>query len=248
MLKVDLDLVEGKVAVLTLDDPQRRNAITPALAAEICATFDDLEGSGRVAVVVVTGRSPAFCAGADLGDLAKADEVLLRSVYAAFLRVQRSPLLTIAAVNGPAVGAGCNLALSCDLRMAGRSARFDTRFLKLGIHSGGGASWLLERAVGQSAATAMLLFGEVVDGLRSEKIGLAWQCVEDDALLESTLALATGAARVPRELALLTKDTIAQVGTLTTHADAVEFELERQLWSLNQPWCLNKLKSLPPSV
>ena len=81
------------------------------------------------------------------------------SIYEGFLRVLRSPLPTIAAVNGPAVGAGMNLALACDVRLAGASARFDTRFVKIGLHPGGGHVWMLERAVGPQAAAAMVLFG-----------------------------------------------------------------------------------------
>ena len=100
--------------------------------------FDALEADEDVGAVVVTGAPPAFCAGADLSHLGGRSDGGLRSVYEGFLRVGRSPLPTIAAVNGAAVGAGMNLALGCDVRLAGASARFDTRFLQLGIHPGGG--------------------------------------------------------------------------------------------------------------
>ena len=79
----------------------------------------------------------------------------------------RSPLPTVAAVNGPAVGAGMNLALACDVRIAGASARFDTRFLRIGLHPGGGHAWMLDRAVGPQAAAAMVLFGARLDGARA---------------------------------------------------------------------------------
>src|SRR5205823_197881 len=109
----------------------------------------------------------------------------LRSVYEGFLRVARSPLPTVAAVNGAAVGAGMNLALCCDVRIAGRSARFDTRFLKLGLHPGGGHTWMLQRAIGPQGAAAMVLFGDVLNGEAAEKCGLVWRCVDDDALLDA---------------------------------------------------------------
>src|SRR4029453_11341326 len=85
-------------------------------------------------------------------------------IYEGFLRVGRSPLPTIAAVNGAAVGAGVNLALACDVILAGESARFDTRFIDLGLHPGGGHTWMLQRRIGSQAAAALVLFGRVLDG------------------------------------------------------------------------------------
>jgi enoyl-CoA hydratase len=156
----------------------------------------------------------------------------VRAIYAGFLRILDSPLPTVAAVNGPAVGAGCNLALACDVRVAGRSAIFDARFLRIGIHPGGGHTWLLDRAAGPQTTAAMDLFGERVDGTRAAAIGLAWECVEDDALLDRALALAGRAAEVPRELAMRTKATIRHTPTLDRHDDAMGFELGHQVWSL----------------
>ncbi|HEX8581868.1 MAG TPA: enoyl-CoA hydratase-related protein, partial [Acidimicrobiales bacterium] len=135
------------VAVVVLDDPGRRNALTQAMVDGIVTAFDRLEVDGGIGAVIVTGAPPAFCAGADLGDLAGGTRQGLLAIYEGFLRVARSPLATVAAVNGAAVGAGMNLALACDVRLAGRSARFDTRFLDLGLHPGGGHTWLLRRAV-----------------------------------------------------------------------------------------------------
>ena len=108
-------------------------------------------------------------------------------------------------MNGPAVGAGFNLALACDVRIAGTSARFDARFLRIGIHPGGGHTWLLDRAVGPQAAAAMNLFGERLDGERAAGIGLAWECVPDADLLDRATELAARAADAPRELAMRVK-------------------------------------------
>src|SRR6266480_4655108 len=189
------------VAVVTLVDVERRNAMTGLMVDEIVATFDALESDGSTAAVVVTGEAPAFCSGADvssLGALSRAgtdeERRSVTSIYEGFLRVLRSPLPTIAAVNGAAVGAGMNLALACDVRIAGTSARFDTRFVKIGIHPGGGHVWMLERAVGPQAAVAMVLFGVPVDGARAAEIGLAWSCHPDDELLDAARALGARAA------------------------------------------------------
>src|SRR5262245_45415145 len=110
---------------------------------EIVAAFDELEANAEVRAVVVTGAGKAFCAGAELETLRVTDREGLSRIYEAFLRVARSPLPSVAAVNGAAVGAGLNLALCCDVRLAARSARFVARFLELGIHPGGGHTWML---------------------------------------------------------------------------------------------------------
>src|SRR6516164_2662803 len=188
------------VSVVTLIDEARRNAMTSPMVGEIVETFDTLERDGTTAAVVVTGAPPAFCSGADtssLGALANAGHDQERrsvvSIYEGFLRVLRSPLPTVAAVNGPAVGAGLNLALACDVRIAGASARFDCRFVQIGLHPGGGHTWMLERAVGPQAAAAMVLFGVAVDGPRAAEIGLAWSCHPDEELLDAARALAARA-------------------------------------------------------
>src|SRR4051794_12992674 len=164
---------------------------------EIVDTFDSLEANADVGAVVVTGAPPGFCAGADLSHLGGSQRQGLRSIYDGFLRVGRSPLPTLAAVNGAAVGAGMNLALVCDVRLAARHARFDTRFVQLGLHPGGGHTWMFRRIAGPQAAAAAVLFGEVLDGAEAERVGLVWRCVDDDALLETAQAMAARAAAGP---------------------------------------------------
>ena len=234
--------VEGGVAVVTLDDPERRNALSGPMVDEIVDTFDKLEADEAVGAVVVTGAPPAFCAGADTSSLGKADRPGLNSIYDGFLRVGRSSLPTIAAVNGAAVGAGVNLALVCDVRLAGASARFDTRFLKLGLHPGGGHTWMMRRAVGPQAAAAMVLFGEVLDGAAAAAQGLAWKCVDDDVLIDEARALAGRAASAPRELMKRAKQTLAKMATVDDHDEAVAIELEVQVWSMKQPEFAERLK------
>ena len=138
---------------------------------------------------------PAFCAGANLGNLAEAGETSLGAIYEGFLRIARSPLPTLAAVNGAAVGAGMNLALGCDVRLAARRAKFDTRFLQIGLHPGGGHTWMLRRIAGPQTAMAAVVFGEVLDGAEAERVGLVHRCVDDDQLLDAAQAMAARAAR-----------------------------------------------------
>ena len=162
--------------------------------------------------------------------------------------MSRSPLPTVAAVNGAAVGAGMNLALACDIRIAGRQARFDTRFLRLGLHPGGGHTWMLRRAVGPQAAAAMVLFGEVLDGEAAAACGLVWRCVADDVVVDAAVALAARAAAAPHALARRAKQTLQSVALVPDHDTAVEMELEAQLWSLAQPEFGERLAALAAKI
>lgn len=240
--------VEGGIAVVTLDAPTRRNALTVELGDDLVVALDAAEADPAVRAVVVTGTPPAFCAGADLSHLGSSQREGLKRIYEGFLRVAASPLPTIAAVNGAAVGAGANLALACDVILAGRAARFDTRFLRLGLHPGGGHTWMLQRRVGPQAAAALVLFGEVVDGAEAERIGLAWRCVPDDDLLDAARELAAAAASGPRELVERMKATLRDVAAIDAHAVAVERELDDQVWSLNQPAFQERLAALQQRI
>jgi enoyl-CoA hydratase len=224
-------------AIVTLNQPQKRNAITRATVAALLACFDRLEADQDVGAVIITGAPPAFSAGGDFGDLIAArdgDSGRLREIYSGFLRVLNSSLPTIAAVNGPAVGAGLNLALACDVRIAATSAKFDTRFSSLGIHPGGGPTWMMTQAVGSSAAKAMLLFGEVFDGPAAERVGLALKCVPDGELLAEARTMARRAASYPRELLQQVKATVRMAGT-SPFGEVLEREFRIQAESLKQP-------------
>ena len=227
--------IRDGVAVVTLDDPRRRNALSLAMAESLAEEVRGLESSDEVGAMVVTGAPPAFSAGADLDDLERADRDRLRRIYDGFLAVARFPLPTIAAVNGPAVGAGINLALACDVRVAGRSARFESRFLDLALHPGGGHTWMLQRILGPQGATALALCGESLDGEAAVRHGLAWTCVGDDALLDEALRLAVRVTAAPRALVRELKKTMRATSVLPYHGEAVERELKPQLWSARQP-------------
>jgi enoyl-CoA hydratase len=228
-----------RVAVLTLDDPDRRNALTAGLVEEIVDAVDRIEDDDGIGALVVTGAPPAFCSGADVGALAAMsegdqDRASLPSIYEGFLRFHRCTLPTVAAVNGPAVGAGLNLALGCDIRVASPAARFDCRFARIGLHPGGGHTRLLTDAVGGQAAAAMVLAGESPDGERAAALGLAWSCVDADELLDEAVRIAGRAADLPRELARRVKASLRETPRLASLDDAVALELDRQRWSVEQ--------------
>ena len=240
-------IVDG-VGTLTLNNPDERNTLTAPMVTEIVAAMDSFEADESVGAVVVTGTPPAFCAGANLGNLAEAGKESLGRIYEGFLRIARSPLPTLAAVNGAAVGAGMNLALGCDVRLAARRARFDTRFLQIGLHPGGGHTWMFRRIAGPQATMAAVLFGEVLDGEEAARVGLAFRCYDDDELMPAAQAMAARAASAPRELVTATKRTIGTMAGVADHPTAVDTELEPQLWSTRQPWFAERLAALQARI
>jgi enoyl-CoA hydratase len=247
MSLVQVEVVD-RVATLTLNNPTERNTLTQPMVEEIIAAVDRVEADDGVGALVVTGAPPAFCAGANLGNLMESTPESLGTIYEGFLRIARSPLPTLAAVNGAAVGAGMNLALGCDVRIAARRARFDTRFLQIGIHPGGGHTWMLRRIAGPQTAMAAVVFGEVVDGEEAERLGLVHRCVDDDALAAAAQEMAARAAGAPRELAIVTKQTIKDMADIATHPQAVARELDPQLWSTRQPWFQERVAALASKI
>ena len=247
MSLVLLDKSDG-VATITLNNPSERNTLTAPMVAEIVAAMDDIEADAKIGAVVVTGAAPAFCAGANLGNLAEATGDSLKNIYEGFLRIAYSPLPTLAAVNGAAVGAGMNLALGCDVRVAARRAKFDTRFLQIGIHPGGGHTWMLRRIAGPQTAMASVIFGEILDGAEAERVGLVWKCVDDDQLTTYAHDMAARAASRPRELLKVTKRTIQDMAHVSEHPAAVERELDPQVWSTRQPWFAEMLAALQAKI
>jgi len=241
------DISDG-IATLTLNAPDTRNTMTMPMVDEIVAAMDGFEADPTVAAVIVTGAGSAFCAGADLGNLQTASADSLGRIYEGFLRIARSTLPTIAAVNGAAVGAGMNLALGCDVRLAARRAKFDTRFLQIGLHPGGGHTWMQRRIVGPQATFASVIFGEVLDGAEAERTGLVHRAVDDDQLMAAARDLAAGAASAPRDLVVLTKATIKSMADVESHAAAVQAELGPQVWTARQPWFAERIAALKAKI
>jgi enoyl-CoA hydratase len=234
--------VTNRVALITINDPDRRNAITAESSGHLREAIERAEADPDVHAVVVTGAGKAFCAGADLSALGAAGggaaETGLQQLYDGFMAVGSCRLPTIAAVNGAAVGAGLNLALAADVRIAGPAAVFDARFQKLGLHPGGGATWMLQRAVGPQVARAALLFGMRFDADAAVRHGLALSVAEDP--VAAALELAAGPAAAPRDVVLATKATMRATvspGSLDNeqHHLAMRAELGPQSHSIRSP-------------
>jgi enoyl-CoA hydratase len=196
-----VDRPSDGVALLTLDNPEQRNAMSDQMTASWTAAVDDLADDRSVRVVVVTGEGSAFCSGGNTSWIASepdatVDRLRTRMLpfYRAWLSVRRLEVPTIAAVNGAAIGAGLCLALACDLRYATAGARLGAPFVKLGMHAGMGATWLLTDVVGEAAARDLLLTGRTVDAEEALRLGLVSRVLPDEGFLDAVLATATAVA------------------------------------------------------
>ena len=230
-----VDRRDDGVAVLTLDNPDQRNAMSDAMTASWVAAIDDLAADRDLRAVVVTGAGSAFCSGGNTGWIASepdagVDYLRTRMIafYRAWLSIRRLEVPTIAAVNGPAIGAGLCLALACDLRYAGRGARLGVPFVKLGMHAGMAATYLLPDVVGRAHARDLLLTGRTVDADEALRIGLVSRVLPDEDLLDEVLATAAGIASTAPVASRLTTVALRAGG----HPD---FDTSLQWEALAQP-------------
>lgn len=194
--------VGDDVATITLNRPENLNGMTARMRGELVHA---LRAAGKKArAVVLTGAGRGFCSGQDLGQAKSADDIdlaaVLREEYAPILQaIEESPVPIICAVNGPAAGAGANIALSCDIVIAARSAYFIEAFARIGLMPDAGGTWLLPRLVGLPRAMGMSLLAEPVQAEQAAEWGLIWEVVDDDALParagELAQRLATGPTR-----------------------------------------------------
>lgn len=219
----------GGVVVLTLDLPERRNAMTQELTGAWGSAIAELQADQGVRAVLVTGAGSAFCAGGDLGWLgvgsgATVDELRSRMLpfYRTWLAIRELDVPTIAAINGPAVGAGLALALACDLRYAAPEATMSVPFTALGIHAGMATTWLLPEVAGLAVARELLLTGRVVTGEEALDLGLVNRVFPAEGLLPAALAVAESiAAKAPVATRLTT---IALREGHRSMADALRWE------------------------
>ena len=227
---------DGPVRLLTLNAPERRNALDWELLDELSAAVQAVAADAEARALVVTGAGKGFCAGANLanlfGDLDRPTDQMrdhLMKVYASFLGIRDLTIPTIAAVNGAAIGAGLNVALACDVIVAGPHAGFGPTFAEIGLHPGGGCSWMLTERIGRGRATAALLSGAVIGADEALSIGLADQLADDCVASALELAGLYG-SREPQLMAdILQSVRIASTSDLATSLD---FESWKQAESM----------------
>ena len=194
---------DGPLLTITLNRPDRLNAMPPAMADEIGAALYDL---GDARAVLITGAGKGFCSGADLAARGEASALAakggshraLQNHYNPMVsHVMRLPVPVICAVNGPAAGVGCSLALAADFTLASKSAYFLQAFVNIGLVPDGGSTWLLSRAIGRARATRMMMLGEKIGASQAEEWGLIYQAVEAEDLMGEARALALKLANGP---------------------------------------------------
>jgi 2-(1,2-epoxy-1,2-dihydrophenyl)acetyl-CoA isomerase len=200
---IRFELDEG-VATLTLNRPDRLNSFTTEMHEEVAAAVGTVESDPAIRALLLTGAGRGFCAGQDL-NLREASAGGEFDAGAAIdryynplvrrLRALRKPV--IAAVNGPAAGAGANLALACDIVLAARSASFLQAFCRIGLVPDTGGTWFLPRLAGSARAMGMMLLGEPLPAATAAEWGLIWKVVDDDKLMSEARALATKLAQGP---------------------------------------------------
>src|SRR3984893_8122226 len=200
-----LETTKDGIAWLTLNRPDRLNAFSPAMLLALGEALRRLGSDAGIGAIVVTGAGRGFCAGGDVKTMASRvtqgfEERVegLRRMHQLPLLLRTIPKVVIAMVNGPAVGAGLGLAMACDLRIAGRSARFGTGFAGVGYSGDFGGSWTLTRLVGTAKARELYFLGDIIDAEKAQALGLVNRVVEDVALREVTAALARRIADGPR--------------------------------------------------
>ena len=199
-IKVERD---GPLLTVTLNRPDRLNAMAPQMADEIGEAFYDL---GDARAVLITGEGKGFCSGADLSARGEGSalhskggshKALQNHYNPAISQVLRAPVPVVCAVNGPAAGVGCSLALAGEFTLAGKSAYFLQAFVNIGLVPDGGSTWLLTRAIGRARATRMMMLGEKIGAEQAEDWGLIYKAVDDSALMDEARALAEKLANGP---------------------------------------------------
>lgn len=229
----------GPVRTLTLNRPAALNSFTGAMHAELREALDAAAADASVRALILTGAGRGFCAGQDLNDPGMAPgadgKVDIGAVIEANYkplaqRIQAMPVPVIAAVNGVAAGAGANLALGCDLVVAARSASFIQAFSKIGLIPDCGGTWLLPRLLGRGRALGLALTGEKLPADEAARIGLIWQCVDDSALMDTCMALATRLAAMPVKALAATRQALDAASQMSLdQALDLEARMQREL-------------------
>jgi 2-(1,2-epoxy-1,2-dihydrophenyl)acetyl-CoA isomerase len=218
---------DGAVARITLNRPDKLNALTQVMSDELCDAFERIHRDDGVRAVHLTGAGRGFCAGQDLtefeesyraGERPDIEQHLEKTYHRLIPIIVGTPQPVIAAVNGVAAGAGVSLAVACDIRLASEEARFTQAFVKIGLVPDSGGTWLLPRVVGYARALELSLTGDMVDARTALDIGLVTRVLPADSFLEETSTYAARLAAMPTKALSATKRLIRE--GLTADLDA----------------------------
>ena len=218
---------------ITLNRPERLNALTREMAAALSSALDEAEADKHCRAILLTGAGHGFCAGQDLTEIVGASATdlarLLEHYHPLILKMRALPIPVVCAVNGVAAGAGANLALAGDIVLASRSASFVQAFARIGLVPDCGGTWFLPRLVGTARARALALLAEPLPAETAAEWGLIWRMVEDERLMPEAEALAARlAAQAGTALALTKRALDAALGNTLAQQLDLEGELQRE--------------------
>jgi enoyl-CoA hydratase len=200
----------GRVGLITLNRPQALNALNAQLVSEVNQALDALEADANIGCIVLTGSKKAFAAGADIKEMAELTypQIYMDDLFSDSDRVANRRKPIIAAVNGFALGGGCELALMCDFILAGDNAKFGQPEINLGVLPGMGGTQRLTRAVGKAKAMEMCLSGRLIDAVEAERCGIVARIVPSDELLDEALKVAAVIASKSLPIAMMIKESV----------------------------------------
>jgi 2-(1,2-epoxy-1,2-dihydrophenyl)acetyl-CoA isomerase len=229
-----LERLEGGVLTLTLNRPERLNAFNAALIEGLSSALKRAAADKECRAVLITGAGRGFCAGADLANRAFAPgetrpdlgEALEKGLNPIIRGIRNLPKPVVCAVNGPAAGAGANIALSCDIVLAAKSAQFLQAFARIGLIPDAGGTFVLPRLVGEARARALMMLAEPIGAERAEAIGMIYRAFEDQDLMGEAHTIAERLAAGPTHALGLMKRALAASPTNTLDA---QLDLERDL-------------------
>jgi len=231
--------IDGPIAILTLTRPDMLNALgQDGDGAAVAAACAEIEANNAVRCTIMTGEGRAFSAGGDVkamrdregafgGSPNDVREGYRKNIHRIVNSLYNLETPLISAVNGPAIGLGCDVACMADIRIASEKAKFGVTFLKLGLIPGDGGAWLLPRTIGASRAAELLFTGDVIDAATAEAWGLVSRTVSHDALMDETMALAERIAGQPPQSLRLAK-TLMRKGATTDYATIMELSAASQ--------------------
>jgi 2-(1,2-epoxy-1,2-dihydrophenyl)acetyl-CoA isomerase len=225
---------EAAVATLTLNRPDKLNSFTATMHQEMMDALEKLTAERSARALLITGAGRGFCAGQDLSDPAMHPDKpgfdmagVIDSRYNRLVRLLRDlPMPTIAAINGVAAGAGANLALACDIVIAGKSASFIQAFSKIGLIPDSAGTWSLPLLVGQARAVALAMLGEKLPAEKAAEWGMIWKCVEDVSLMDEAKTLATQLSTMPTKALVLTRKAMDMAAS---NGISAQLDVERDL-------------------
>ncbi|HZS45035.1 MAG TPA: enoyl-CoA hydratase-related protein [Blastocatellia bacterium] len=241
---------QDRIATITLNRPEKLNAFAGRMRDELAEAIEDAGQDNAIRVVVITGAGKAFCSGADLTrtvELAKdKDSAAFRSLLEAGRRVvsdiRQMPKPVIASINGAAAGAGLNLALACDIRLASATAKFSQAFVKIGLHPDWGGTFFLPRLIGTAKSCELMFTGDAIDAATAERLGIINRAVPPEELQTATKELASKLSAAPPLAIAMMKRAIYRSAEDSLEA-MLAYETEAQLACFESQDCLEGINA-----